>query len=147
MSFELRLDRIESRGAILDLVAAYCHGADGRDEQLFCSVWHDDAVWQAAPHRFVGLDEIVAAVARQWDAFTSMHHSTSNSVVQFVSDDEASGRHDVLTLTVFHDGRTLLSTGQYLDRYTRRNGRWAFAERSASVTTTVELTGANAEAP
>lgn len=147
MTLEQRLDRIESRLAILDLVAAYCHGADGRDEQLFRSVWHDDAVWLAAPHRFVGLGEIVAAVARQWDAFASMHHSTSNSVVRFVSDDEATGRHDVLTLTVFADGRRLLSTGQYVDRYTRRDGRWALAERSASVTTMVELSAAAPEAP
>lgn len=146
MSIEQRLDRIESRVAILELVAAYCHGADGRDEQLFRSVWHDDAVWQAAPHRFVGIDEIVAAVARQWDAFASMHHSTSNSVVHFDSDDEATGRHDVLSLTVFPDGRRLLSTGLYVDRYTRRDGRWGFAERTASVTTTIDLTTAPTEA-
>lgn len=146
LNAEQRLDRLESRAAILDLVARYCHGADGRDADAFRSVWAADAVWDVGTHRFAGLDEILDAVARQWSAFASMHHSTSNSVVQIHSDDEATGRHDVLSVTVMPDGRRLLTTGQYADRYSRAAGRWAIAERVASVTSTSELPTAESPA-
>lgn len=147
LSIEQRLDRMESRAAILDLVARYCHGADGQDADVFRSVWAADAVWDVGAHRFFGRDEIVDAVARQWRAFASMHHSTSNSVVQFASDDEATGRHDVLSVTVMPDGRRLLTTGQYVDRYTRVAGRWAIAERVASVSSSTELPAADSATP
>jgi SnoaL-like domain len=43
-STEDRLDEIESRFAIADLVARYCEGTDTPDVEVFMSVWHDDAV-------------------------------------------------------------------------------------------------------
>lgn len=43
------------------------------------------------------------------------------------------------------DGRTLLSSGRYIDRYTRAGGQWVIAERRATVTATVEV--ASSEGP
>ena len=139
MEIEHRLDRIESRIAILDLTARYCHGADGRDVSAFRSVWHPEATWDVSTRQFHGLEQIVEAVAQQWESFASMHHSTSNPIIEFTSDDDATGRHDVLTLTVLRNGQALLSTGQYVDRYARSDGRWAITERHGSVAETVQL--------
>lgn len=139
MSVDRIADKDASRAAIVALVAAYGRGADDRDASLFRSVWHGDAVWIVPPHRFAGHDQILDAVARQWSAFESMHHSTSGSTIEFLSDDEAVGRHDVESLTVMPGGRQLLTTGKYCDRYTRRGGRWSIAEREATVSETVEL--------
>lgn len=139
MDVEFGGDRDASRAAIVALVVGYGRGADGRDASLFRSVWHGDAVWTVPPHRFDGHDQILDAVARQWSVFESMHHSTSRSTIEFLSDDEAVGRHDVESLTVMPGGRQLLTTGTYVDRYTRRSGRWAIAEREATAADTVEV--------
>ena len=140
MDIERRLDLIESRIAILELTARYCHGADGRDADAFLSVWHSDAVWDVSSRCFKGHEEIGKAVAHQWRSFEAMHHSTSNSVIEIASDSDATGHHDVLALTTLLDGRSLLSSGHYIDRYTRSCGTWAIAERRATVTATVEVT-------
>jgi hypothetical protein len=139
VDIDQRLDLIESRFAILELTARYCHGADGRDAEVFRSVWHPDAVWDVSSRRFVGRAAISEAVEHQWRSFESMHHSTSNSVVEFSSDTSATGRHDVLALTTLLDGRCLLSAGRHVDRYIRSGGVWAIAERRASVTSSVEI--------
>ena len=139
MDLERRLDLIESRMAILELTARYCHGADTRDAGVFRSVWHPEAVWDVSSRRFTGHEEISEAVSHQWRSFASMHHSTSNSVVVITSDIDATGHHDVLALTTLHDGRVLLSSGHYADRYVRSGGLWVIAERHATVTTTVEV--------
>lgn len=139
MDIEHRLDLIESRIAILELTARYCHGADERDAELFLSVWHPDAVWDVSSRRFAGHDEISEAVSHQWGLFEMMHHSTSNSVIEITSDTDATGHHDVFAIVTVLDGRTLLSSGRYVDRYTRAGGRWVIAERQATVTATVEV--------
>ncbi len=145
MDTERRLDFIESRIAILELTARYCHGADGRDAELFLSVWHPDAVWDVSSRRFAGRDEISEAVSHQWGVFEMMHHSTSNSVIKITSDTDATGYHNVLAIVMDLDGRTLLSSGRYIDRYTRADGQLVIAERRATVTATVEV--ASSEGP
>jgi hypothetical protein len=69
-----------------------------------------------------------------------MHHPTSNSVIEILTDTDAIGHQGVLAVTKFLDGRTLLSSGQYADRYTRCDGAWAIAECRAAVIAAVEFT-------
>jgi hypothetical protein len=139
VDFDERVARLEARASILDVAARYCHGADGRNEEVFMSVWHPDAVWDVGSHRFVGHDQILEAVSRQWSTFRSMHHVTSNSVVELIDPHGARGRHDVVSLTTLADGQNLLTVGQYEDSYSLRSGSWRIEERRASVATTVNL--------
>jgi len=139
MDFDERLARLEARANIAELAARYCHGADGRDADSFRSVWHPDAVWDVGAHRFIGHEQILEAVSRQWSMFRSMHHTTSNATIELTDSDRARGRHDVLTLTTLADGEHLLSTGHYEDIYSLRGGAWRLDERRAIVETTVSL--------
>ncbi len=51
---EARLDQVESRFAIEDLIASYAKGFDTEDPELLHSIWHDDCVLdhRIAPGRF-----------------------------------------------------------------------------------------------
>ena len=44
-----RIDELESRNAIRDLVSDYCHGFDKRDFTRFLSIWWDDCIWDIGP--------------------------------------------------------------------------------------------------
>ena len=43
---ERKLDELESRAAIRDLVTDYCQGFDNHNWEQFISIWHEDAVWE-----------------------------------------------------------------------------------------------------
>lgn len=59
-----RVDELESRSALRDLVSDYCLGFDGHDWDRFIGIWHDDAVWEIGPPfgTFVGHAGIKEAV-------------------------------------------------------------------------------------
>lgn len=48
-TLEARIDRIESRAAMQDLVSDYCHGFDKRDWDRFLAIWWEDCVWEIGP--------------------------------------------------------------------------------------------------
>jgi len=140
MTLEQRVQRLEDRVALEELVSAYCRGADGRDRALFESVWHEDAVWDVGNHVFRGHKAIVSAVERQWEAFQSMHHWTTNSSYD-IDGDCAAAEHDVAALTTLTDGSYVLSAGHYSDEFERRGGIWRLTKRAATVMATVDLPG------
>src|SRR5664279_6258282 len=61
MTLEGRVQRLEDRVALEELVSAYCRGADSRDPALFESVWHENAVWDVGNHVFRGHEEIAVS--------------------------------------------------------------------------------------
>ena len=44
-----RVDELESRAALRDLVTDYCQGFDRKNWEQFISIWHVDAVWEIGP--------------------------------------------------------------------------------------------------
>lgn len=124
-----RLDRVEAELALHRLVYDYCVGADHRDRERWTSVWAPDAVWQVGPDlAFTGVDEIIAAVERQWRFFPVMQHATTNHTVD-IADDSATGRSDVVVLVQLPDGRWIAGGGTYEDEYRRDAGTWRIARR------------------
>ncbi len=59
-----RVDQLESRASLRDLVTDYCQGFDNHDWDQFISIWHEDAVWEIGPPfgTFYGHDGIRQAV-------------------------------------------------------------------------------------
>ncbi|GAA4730421.1 hypothetical protein GCM10023216_22690 [Isoptericola chiayiensis] len=137
---EARLDRLESTYALQRIVAEYAHGADKRDPERFLAAFHTDGVWDVGVARFVGHDEIRAAIERQWSSQPRMHHWTTNTSVSLLGPDCAEGTSDVTALTRRADGRWLLSAGSYLDTFERRARSWAIALRRAVVHSSIPLT-------
>ena len=87
-----RIDEIESRNAMRDLVSNYCHGFDRRDWDCFIGIWHEDAVWDIGPlfgefHGHEGIQKAVQEIL--YPVWRESHHLTTNLSITFVDDDHA----------------------------------------------------------
>lgn len=130
-TIEERLDIVESELALRRLVAEYCHGADKRDLARFLAVWTPDARWVLGDDvEMRGHDAIRAVVERQWLAYRSYHHLTSNLVVE-IDGDRATGECDVAVTVQLRSGRWIRGGGTYRDEFERRDGTWLIARRDA----------------
>ncbi|TCB97213.1 nuclear transport factor 2 family protein [Micromonospora zingiberis] len=133
-SLEDRIDEIESRTAIGELVAGYCEGVDRQNVERFVGLWHDDAAYlipggRGNFHGIAQIRESQTVIAKAWK---ETYHWTTNHTVQFESKDRAVGRSDVFAICKHHNDLISLVGGTYDDRYERRNGVWKFAERTVT---------------
>ena len=81
-----RIDELESRAAIRDLVSDYCLGFDNHDWACFESIWHHDAVWEIGPPfgTFIGHAQIRRAVFDiLYPFWRETHHLASNLRIRF----------------------------------------------------------------
>jgi ketosteroid isomerase-like protein len=132
-SLEERIQLLEDREAIRELVAKYCRGVDGRDEDLFMSIWTDDAKYLIGgpfgDHE--GLDGIKGILHGLWTTFTEMHHWATNVVIE-VDGDEARSWVNADVTGTDTKGNALMFAATYTDRLRRDPtgpGGWKFTER------------------
>jgi len=136
VGLDARIDQLESRMALRDLVSNYCHGVDKHDIGLFMSIWHDDAVWKIGPPfgDFVGAADIRHALVDViWPAWRETHHWTTNLTVDFADGDTATGVCDVNCNGATPDDVMQVVSATYTDRFERRDGRWAIAQRDVEI--------------
>ncbi|MFA7440623.1 MAG: nuclear transport factor 2 family protein [Sphingomonadaceae bacterium] len=127
------IDTLVSRQQIADLTMAYCRGVDRADEALLKSIFHEDSTvvsgaFNGNGHQFASeICRIVKAV------FDQTFHSIANQWIE-VTGDTAIGETYVIAVSTMsdpQDGKSeMLSGGRYIDRFTRRNGVWKFADRT-----------------
>ena len=132
-----RIDAIESRQAIAELGANYCHGFDKRDFERFLSIWWEDCVWDIGPPfgSFSGHDGIRHAVHEVlWPAWAQSQHVTSNLVIDFEGADAAQSLCDVDCMGLLTDSSEATFVGaSYDDRLERRDGQWKIARRKVTI--------------
>jgi ketosteroid isomerase-like protein len=132
-----RIDELESRHAIRDLVSDYCHGFDKRDFGRFLAIWWEDCIWDIGPPfgRFEGHDGIHAAIYEVlWPAWAETHHLTTNLRITFDDPDNASSICDVDCVGTLNEGPTCQMVGAtYSDRIQRRDGVWRILERDVKI--------------
>ena len=149
-SVEERLDRVESRFALQDLVSDYCHGFDKRDWDRFLDIWWEDCVWEIGPPfgDFAGHDGIREAVKEiLWPAWRESSHFTTNLVVTFDGPDAADGVCDVDCIGTTADDQAQTVAATYRDRFERRDGVWKIAKRNVKIHHFSPLTGITLTAP
>lgn len=121
-----RLDKIESRIEIEELVSKYAQAFDRRDRDLLRTVWFEDSILNlGAPfgEPFEGIDGIMGAAETLWAKTPKMHHWMANSIV--VIDGDAGKAETALDCFVIDsvDGPTQVG-GLYTDHVERRDGVW-----------------------
>jgi gamma-hexachlorocyclohexane dehydrochlorinase len=129
---EKRLDRLESRLAMLDLVSDYCLGFDKRDFERFMTIWWQDATWEIGPPfgNFQGHDGITHAVKGiLWPAWLQSTHYTTNLRVVHEGPNLCHGICDVYCIGTTSDGQAQTVAATYTDRFERRGGVWKIALR------------------
>ncbi|WP_293855075.1 nuclear transport factor 2 family protein [uncultured Alsobacter sp.] len=130
-----RLDRVESRAEIAEIVALYCRSCDDKDAPVLRSLFTDDAVVESKDGvmRSQGIDAIMTMYDGRFAALGVTAHWTHDHMVRF---DDANP--DLATGSLsghaecYRNGRTLVASLRYDDEYRRVNGRWKFSRRILS---------------
>jgi uncharacterized protein (TIGR02246 family) len=125
-----RIQRVEDRFAITDLVAAYCSAIDSRDLDAFVDCFTVDAVvrHEDGAMRLDGRESIRAYYNARFPAYGMTFHYPHAHTISFDSADDAHGvvtAHAEMAL----DGAGWLAAFRYSDTYRRDGGRWRFTER------------------
>lgn len=149
-SLEDRVDRLESRAAIHELVSDYCHGFDKRDWDRFLAIWWEDCIWEIGPpfgtfHKHDGITEAVQEVL--WPAWTASSHFTTNLVLSFTSENSAHGICDVDCIGTTADGVAQTVSATYSDDFERRDGIWKIRTRKVKMHHFSPLVGITLSAP
>jgi len=131
-----RINELESRVTLRDLVTDYCLCFDTHDWEGFISIWHVDAVWDIGPPfgSFVGHEGIHKAVHEVlYPAWRETHHLTSNLRVTFSDPDRARGVCNVDCMGATKDNVVQMISATYTDDFERRNGTWKIARRAVTM--------------
>lgn len=150
MSLEERIDQLESRFAMLDLVSDYCLGFDKHDFDRFINIWWPDAKWDVGlPFgSYDGHKGITHAVKDEiWPAWQQATHYTTNLRVEFKDRDHADGICDVDCIGTTIDGLARTVGATYTDKFERRNGVWKIIYRHVKIHHFSELVGVTLAPP
>jgi len=131
-----RVNELESRAAIRDLVSDYCIGFDRHDWDRFIGIWHEDAVWAIGDPfgNFTGHEGIREAVFEVlYPAWRETNHLATNLRIEFSDADHARGKCDVDCMGAAPDGVVQMVGASYTDTFERRSGIWKIARRNVQI--------------
>ena len=121
--------------AILEVIYRYCRGADRLDAELMRSAYHDDG-FDDHGHIKASRDEYVETVMGVLrERYLSTSHTIGNVLVELDGDTARSEAYYIAVHTHEPDGVLTQDTvyGRYIDRFERRDGRWAIAHRAVVI--------------
>lgn len=126
---EEKLQRLADRADIVDCLHRYARGMDRLDRELARSAYHDDAVDDHVA--FVGPVEEFLDWAFGYHSSQRRHqHYVTNHHIELDGDEAHVESYFVFVATEAAEERPLtLHGGRYVDRFERRDGRWAIAAR------------------
>jgi ketosteroid isomerase-like protein len=126
---EAAVVRLQDRQSISDCLSRYSRAVDRLDRELLLSVYHDDAIDDHGV--FVGGPEAFAdwVIPMHTATHLSHQHCIFNSTVDL--DGEVAHVESYYMFVGLNRAGTPLamSGGRYLDRFEKREGRWAIAAR------------------
>ena len=121
------------KDGIRDQIYRYARGVDRMDRELTRSVWHADGTAQ-----YFGFFEGSAAdwIDWCWKAHEGMEahsHQMTNVTIELDGDHATSETYAIVALRTVPDEaglrRQIDVRGRYLDRWSKRDGRWAIDHR------------------
>ena len=118
--------------AITDQLANYCRACDRLDKELGYGVFHEDStadygaeVYQGPGRGFI--DSVCAAHLH----CVNHSHQVCNSVIALDGDEAGSETYFHSATRIMAEGKLIQIRvyGRYIDRWARRDGRWAITQR------------------
>lgn len=128
-----RIDRLESRFAIEELVSAYCEACDEHDIPRLAGLFAEDAVYGSPSGVLVskGRAEIAEMFVRAFRVRGPGFHWTHDLVMRFDEENPDRARGIVAShAETFVNRVPSLAAMKYDDEYRRVDGQWLFARRS-----------------
>ncbi len=129
-----KLDFVVSRIEILDCINRIARGVDRLDRDIFRTGYHPDAVLDFGSH--IGNPE------QHMDFFFDLHanmqkahsHTICNHTCEIDGDTAHSETYFIFASENVHGTPVTIAGGRYVDRFERREGRWAIAVRKCLTT-------------
>jgi len=123
------LQELADREAISRCLATYCRAVDRMDRDLLLSVYHPDAIddhglWVGSPEEFA--DKVFEFQSRH---NTATQHYITNHLCELDGDVAHCETYYMLAATNREGEPLNISGGRYVDRFEKRDGRWAIAAR------------------
>lgn len=129
------LQAVADRQAITDLIYRYCRAVDRIDAELGYTIYHGDGLADYLPgYEGTGRGSIDYICKSHRQALGTSHQVT-NIIVQLDGDTAASEAYVTATLRMRY-GETVKQLSvwaRYLDRWSRRGGRWGIDKRRAVI--------------
>lgn len=126
------VQRLLDERAIRDTLYAYARGVDRMDRPLTRSCWHADG---SADYRGMFTGEVDALLDWMWKLHERMEthsHQMTNLRIEVAGERAASETYVTVVLRTGagrSPARDIFSRGRYVDRWSRRGGRWAIDHR------------------
>ena len=127
-----KIDVLLAKQEITEVIYRYCRAMDRMDHDLAVAVWHPDGtasyedVFEGTGAEFVDFVEKLHA-----ERFVIHSHQVTNLLIEVDGDRAASESYLTVALrTKPEEGHgELQARGRYVDRWSRRDGRWALDHR------------------
>lgn len=142
-SFELRIDRLESRALIAEMCTEYGIACDFRDMDKLASLFTPDVFIHSVNGAMNarGVDAAIAMFNEMFKVRGPAYHWTHDRIVKFDDGDPNRATGIVLShAETTPNGKASIAGLRYHDVYQRIGGRWYFAERRLSFLYYVPMT-------
>jgi hypothetical protein len=134
VSDDVLLQELAAKQAITEVLHRYCRGLDRMDRAMAEAVWHPGGTADYGP-MFQGTG--TGFLDWVWSAHEGMarhSHMVSNALIELDLDHDTAVSECYVSVwlrTAPHDGVVLdlRGRGRYVDRWSRRDGRWAIDHR------------------
>jgi len=127
-----RIERLEVRADLEDLVTRYSMAVDDRDLDGVLALFTPDASFgHKSDPGIVGHDRIRAHYRDRLSGLVYSYHYAHNQLVEWNGGDEATGEVNAHAEMAFPD-KLVIAALRYHDTYRRIDGEWRFASRDQS---------------
>ena len=125
------LQTLLDKQAIHEVLVRYCRGADRGDADLIAEAYHEDAIEDHGGTFKGKASDYIAMLRKILPSAPRMTHATTNVLIE-VEGDRARAESYILTFSRrdgIDDPFDSLTMARVIDRFERRDGRWAIAHR------------------
>lgn len=129
------LQTLADRQAITDLIYRYCRAVDRIDAELGYTIYHDDGVADYLPgYRGSGRGSI-DYICKNHRLASGTSHQVTNIILQLDGDTATSEAYVTAALRTEYGGQMkhINVWARYVDRWSRRDGRWGIDKRQAVI--------------
>lgn len=128
----MTIDQVIAREEIQGVLLRYLRAMDRVDDELGFSIFHDDGTGDYGPTIFSGTGHDLIVWLNEYNrTLVTSHHQMSNVTIEVNGDRAASETYVEATLVREQgDGHIVRHVnGRYIDKLSRRDGRWAIDHR------------------
>jgi len=132
MSEAADLRALLDKQAITEQLASYCRAVDRLDIPLGHQVFHEDATADYGADLFQGSGRgVIDFICASHPHTVNHSHQISNSAIALNGDEASSETYFHSATRIMAEGKLIQIPvyGRYLDRWARREGRWAITAR------------------